>query len=65
MNRIAIHPYMTMFSGTNTFLKQSGVMSNKEMDLLRSHMEIAESLFSYDDRFLSLVRELRQRTEKS
>jgi hypothetical protein len=64
MNRIAIHPYTTMFSGTNHYLKQSGALSSKQLELLQSHMDAAEALFSYDHGLLNLTKELRQRVKK-
>jgi hypothetical protein len=64
-NRIAIHPYMTMFSGTNNYLKQSGVLSRKQTDLLQSHMDAADALFSYNRELLNLIKELRQLMKKN
>jgi hypothetical protein len=61
MNRIAIHPYMTLFSGANNHLKQLGVLSSKQIEKLRLHMDNAEKHFSYDSGLLILIRELRDR----
>jgi len=64
MNRIAIHPYMTMFGGVNTFLRNGGELSTKEAEALRKHMSSAERLFSYDGGLLVQIRELEGRTKQ-
>src|SRR5258708_9358410 len=65
MNRIAIHPYTTMFSGANNYLKQSGILSSKQLELLQSHMDAADAFFSYDRNLPNLTKELRQRAKKT
>jgi hypothetical protein len=62
-NRIAIHPYMTMFSGTNNYIKQGGQLSRKEADALNKHLENAEKLFSHDSGLLVLIADLRTRAK--
>jgi hypothetical protein len=64
-NRIAVHPYTTLFSGTLSYLKQSGALSSREVDALRSHMDNAESFFSYDPAVLNLINDLRQRMKNT
>jgi hypothetical protein len=61
MNRLAIQPYMTLFSGTYKYIKQSGAMSVRQLEQLRSHMENAETLFGYDKKLMSLVGDVRRR----
>ena len=62
MNRIAIHPYMTMFGGTNYYLKkEDGRLSSKEAEKLQKHLDNAEKFFSYDGALLILINELRSR----
>ena len=63
MNRIAIHPYMTMFGGTNHYLKQGGKLSNKEEDRIKRHLDNAEKFFSYDSSLMILGNEVRARIE--
>jgi hypothetical protein len=61
MNRLAIHPYLTMFVGTSNYLKQTGRMTTREMETLQSHMDNAEKFFGYDSQFISLIGDLRHR----
>jgi hypothetical protein len=58
-NRVAIHPYMTLFNGISNYIKQSGVLSRKEADIVDNHLYHAEQLFGYDRRLLELIGTLR------
>jgi len=44
-NRISIHPYTTLFNGTNRYLKQGGKLSPKESESLTKYLTTAEQLF--------------------
>lgn len=58
LNRIAIHPYTTLFNGANIYLKLPATPSAKQADALRKHMDNAEKFFNYDEKLLILIREL-------
>jgi hypothetical protein len=61
MNRIAIHPYTTLFSGTMSFVRQSGVLTGTEVNTLHKHLDNAEGLFSFDATLLVLISDLRRK----
>lgn len=58
-NRVSIHPYMTLFSGSNRYIKLSGAPSTSQMDKLRRHLDRAAELFNYDRGLLDQVVSLR------
>ena len=58
-DRIAIHPYMTMFHGIASFVDLGGKLDADILDGVRKHLNAAEALFSYDRRFLGLVADVR------
>jgi hypothetical protein len=62
-NRIAIHPYMTMFSGTSNYRKSGGQLSTKQREALEKHTDDAAKLFSHDTRLMILIRELKTKTK--
>jgi hypothetical protein len=59
-NRIAIHPYTTMFSGVNFYLQRQGKLSGRQIEKLKTHMDFAEKLFDHDSNLLILMNELRR-----
>lgn len=61
MNRIVIHPYTTLFSGTMSFINQSGVLTGAEVNTLHSHLDNAVRLFGYETKLVVLVSDLRRR----
>jgi hypothetical protein len=48
MNRIAIHPYITLFGGANYFARNGGALTARQADNLGKLCENAETFFSYD-----------------
>jgi hypothetical protein len=62
-NRVAVHPYMTLFSGVSNYVRLSGVLSPKEAEAIQKHLDRAEGLFRYDrplsGRIVALRSELR------
>jgi SIR2-like domain len=61
MNRIAIHPYTTLFSGTMSFINQMGILTGAQVSVLQSHLDNAERLFSFDRGLMVLASDLRRR----
>jgi SIR2-like domain len=37
-NRVAVHPYMTLFGGVSRYIDMSGTLSPKELDSIRGHL---------------------------
>ncbi|MFD2183498.1 SIR2 family protein [Rhodoplanes azumiensis] len=60
MNRIAIHPFFTGFSGANHYLKNGGKLDGKQAQQLRDLAESAERFFSYDTGLMVLLREVQR-----
>ncbi|WP_188311986.1 SIR2 family protein [Salinarimonas soli] len=61
MSRIAIHPYMAIFSGTSSYLKGGGKLPRAITEKMRKHLDNAQSLFGYDSTILILAKDLTQR----
>jgi len=59
-NRIAIHPYTTLFNGVGNYIKQSGALAPKQGDTVHKHLENAEQIFHYDGQLLGLASALKQ-----
>jgi len=62
-NRVAVHPYMTLFRGVANYIDMSGSLLPKELDSIRSHLNRAQGLFHHDralvDRIISLRSQLK------
>ena len=58
-NRVAIHPYMTLFRGVSNFLKQSGSLSSRQLDTITKYLDGAPELFGHDRNLMDLVLELK------
>jgi hypothetical protein len=52
---------MTMFSGTNTFLRDGGTLQPKEVERVKKHLDDASSLFNYDTQLMIAANEVSQR----
>jgi len=59
-NRIAIHPYTTMFNGVNAYVQRGGALTGKQAERLKVHTEFAEKLFAHDSNLMILANEIRR-----
>lgn len=65
MNRIAIHPYMTMFAGARYYLRHGGAFDRRQSNRLERLTDDAHRFFSYDVDLMILANEIGQRVQKS
>jgi hypothetical protein len=59
-NRIAIHPYMTLYKGVSDYLRASGSLYARQLSALSSHLDASETLFSQDKQLQNLANDLRK-----
>ena len=59
-NRIAIHPYTTLFKGVANYLQQSSTLSPKQNETLKAHISNAQQLFRYDRQLLEAASKLNE-----
>jgi hypothetical protein len=58
MNRIAIHPYMTLFGGARYYVRNGGTFERRQSERLVKLVEAARQFFSYDSSLMILANEL-------
>jgi hypothetical protein len=61
MNRIVIHPYMTIFGGSVYYIRHGGEFDRKQLDRLAKLVEGSRQFFAYDVNLMILVNEINQR----
>ncbi|MFC5067582.1 SIR2 family protein [Flaviflagellibacter deserti] len=60
MNRIAVHPYTTLFNGAHYFLQNGGSLTKREVDRLSRLLNNADTYFNYDNSLMVLSQNVRR-----
>ncbi|WP_316195674.1 MULTISPECIES: SIR2 family protein [unclassified Bradyrhizobium] len=58
MNRIVIHPYMTLFGGVQYYVRNGGTFDRKQIDKLNKLIETSRHFFSHDSSLMILANEI-------
>jgi hypothetical protein len=48
MSRISIHPYLTLFLGTKSFIEYGGILSEHQQQTLQTYIDFATYEYRFD-----------------